>query len=81
MLTIGLVTQTMWITANDGENAIQMPFRAIFRGTLLIFSWVTVFMSIFKDIKYVLWTAFPCFISTLSTLTYENDVVSIDDPM
>ena len=81
MLTIGLVTQTIWITANDGENAIQMPFRTIFRGTLLILSWVVVFMSIFKDIKYVFWAAFPCFISTLSTLTYEKDVVSIDDPL
>ena len=81
MLTIGLVTQTIWITANDGENAIQMPFRTIFRGTLLILSWVVVFMSIFKDIKYVFWVAFPCFISTLSTLTYEKDVVSIDDPL
>ena len=81
MLTIGLVAQTIWTTANDGENAIQKPFVAIFRGTLLILSWVTVFMSIYKDIKYVLWTAFPMLISTLSTLTYEVDVVSMVDPL
>ena len=51
------------------------------RIVLLIISWVTILMSVFKDIKFILWTSIPALISVMSVLTYRKDVVSIENPV